>query len=493
MRRHRYCQKNCVPDVAIGIIALAFTSYAAAAQDCPEREYGWTRTIGGKGFDSARAVAVDAQDNVYVCGEFTDKVDFDPTEQKDKRRSKGENDAFVSKYAPNGDYLMAMTIGSDGFDSASDLALHSSEGFVVVGDFDGRVDFDPGDGKIKREARGVREAFACRYSQDFVFDWVWTAGGKGEGTAANAWTVSIGRQNEVFIVGTFIGTVDFGENLGHRSSPTSRDVFVSKLADDGRPLWVSTFGGSTRDHATASATDSTGNIYITGEFTGTADFDPGEGEMLRTSNGSRDVFVLKLDSSGNLAWVRTIGGVGDDVGLALMVSDSDEAYIGGYFEDSVDFDPEGSGDVHDTGGASFHAFVTRVSADNEYRWTKTFGGSGLAYVDGIAQYADRQLVLVGGFFGAVDFDPSAGRDERLSEGKRSCYVGDWSLDGDYCSTQTFGGAALDAARGVAVDGAGAVRVVGEFGSPVVDFDPTRGKDKRRNRGVYDGFVVGLDH
>ena len=72
---------------------------------------------------------------------------------------------------------------------------------------------------------------------------------------------------------------------------------------------VSVFGGTLNDSGLSIAVDSGGNVYTTGYFEGTADFNPGTGITNLTSAGYKDVFVSKLDSSGELIWAKSFGGI----------------------------------------------------------------------------------------------------------------------------------------------------------------------------------------
>ncbi len=79
-----------------------------------------------------------------------------------------------------------------------------------------------------------------------------------------------------------------------------------KLDSSGELVWAKSLGGSSHDQAMDVASDDSGNVYILGRFKGTADFDPGLGVSNLTSNGAFDVFIVKLNSSGDFSLGKVI-------------------------------------------------------------------------------------------------------------------------------------------------------------------------------------------
>ena len=107
--------------------------------------------------------------------------------------------------------------------------------------------------------------------------------------------------------------------------------------------WAKQLGGVGSENSYAIAVDANGNVYTTGYFWLTTDFDPGIGTYNLTSAGLYDIFVSKLDASGNFIWAKQIGGTSNDVGFSITVDANGNIYTTGYFRDTVDFDP---GPVH---------------------------------------------------------------------------------------------------------------------------------------------------
>ena len=120
-------------------------------------------------------------------------------------------------------------------------------------------------------------------------------------------------------------------------------------------------GGPSQDFGIGVAVDAAGNVYTTGSFKGTVDFDPGAGVTNLTSAGEADVFVQKLDLSGNFVWVVGMGGPSSDLGYGVAVDAGGNVYITGYFTGTVDFDP-GAGMTNLTSVGSIDVFVLKLAA-----------------------------------------------------------------------------------------------------------------------------------
>ncbi|RJP30816.1 MAG: hypothetical protein C4547_16230 [Phycisphaerales bacterium] len=232
-----------------------------------------------------------------------------------------------------------------------------------------------------------------------------------------------------------------------------------------------------------------GEIIVAGEFRKTVDFDPtGDGDV-RRSHGGRDIFVTKLSSEGEYLWTYTAGGVEDlDRPHDVVVGDDDIVYVAGNFEDTVDFDEFGQGDVRRSAGYS-DIFVVSLASNGVYRWGVTIGGPGID--SGWAIAFDESILVAGNFDDDVDFDPGEGEDVRTSAGSLDVFVARYLADGSYAGVRTFGGELADDATGLAVDRDGNALVAGLFESLEMDFDPTVGVDPGRSNGEWDAYVVKL--
>lgn len=127
-------------------------------------------------------------------------------------------------------------------------------------------------------------------------------GGTGRGYGRSITADATGK---VYTVGYFSNTVDFDPGAGvlNLTAPGGGgfpDIFIVKIDPDGNLIWAKNMGGTSRDEGYSIAVDASGNVYTTGYFAGTSDFDPGPSVFNITSAGEDNIFVSKLDASGNL-------------------------------------------------------------------------------------------------------------------------------------------------------------------------------------------------
>ncbi|MEB3295528.1 MAG: hypothetical protein VKJ24_20435, partial [Synechococcales bacterium] len=184
--------------------------------------------------------------------------------------------------------------------------------------------------------------------------------------------------------------------------------------------------------------DLAGNVYTTGYFQGTADFDPGSSVASLTSVGEHDIYVTKSDPSGNLFWVKRIGGIGEDVAQAIRVDSAGNIYLAGGFADKVDFDPgTGVANLNATGSTSM--FVTKLDGNGNLVWAKSMEGSELGYVTSLEVDTSGNVYLTGEFSQTVDFDPGISTSPLTSKGDTDIFVSKLDSNGNFLWAKGVGG------------------------------------------------------
>jgi hypothetical protein len=203
------------------------------------------------------------------------------------------------------------------------------------------------------------DCYLSKFDPSGNFLWVKTFGAAGTDEAMGI--VITDPSNNVYITGRFTSlNCDFNPDgpVDSHSTNGGQDSFVSKFSENGNFLWAKTWGGSGDDQSRALLMDNSGYLYVAGWYANTVDFDPGSAVSSKTSNGLHDGFVSQFDSSGNINWVKTWGGAGEDDASTLALYGSNLVYTGGSFAGSVDFDPGTGVDIH-TSASGQAAYISR--------------------------------------------------------------------------------------------------------------------------------------
>lgn len=393
-------------------------------------DFQWTRTIGGGFSDHGEAVITDESDSIYIGGNYADElVDFDPGPGVDEHINYGSFDLFISKYDPNGIYKWTITWGGSEKEFFSGMTIDNNGNIYATGYFESTVDFDPGPGVDEHTSQGVRDAFLCKFNADGQFQWARTWGGDMHDMGMKLDTIG---NSEIYVLGWFGDNVDFdpGDEDELVTSSGDTDIFLSKFDADGNFCWVRTFGGADRESSDGLLVSNTSEIYITGYYSSTADFDPGPGVEEYTSKGSRDVFFCKYNTNGDYKWTRVWGGTGQDSGQEFGLDSYGNIIVTGEFMETVDFDP-GPELAEMTSNGSRDVFISKFDPDGNFIWVKTFGGMGYDECEGTSTYHLGNIFLAGSFRHTVDFDPGPGVYNAVSKGTYDVFLCKLDPDGEW--------------------------------------------------------------
>lgn len=449
------------------MFTLISVSNTAKAQS-----FQWAKQMGGVAdYDIGISIAADASGNVYTIGNFRTTADFDPGAETYNLTSAGENDVFISKLDPSGNFLWAKRIGGADNDDGLSIALDAAGNVFATGVFRLTTDFDPGAGVFDLTSAGEADIFILHLDASGNFLWAKQMGGVASDFA---FSIALDALNNVYTTGPFGDTADFDPGMGtfNLTSTGNTDNFVSKLDSSGNFLWAKQLGGTDDDDSYAIAVDANGNVYTVGTFYATADFDPGVGTYNLTAEGQYDIFISKLDASGNFAWAKRIGGAVTDEGYAIAVDVSGNVYSTGSFGGTADFDP-GAGTLNLTAIGDQDIFISTLDTSGNFLWAKQLAGTNSS--DGgrgysIALDALNNVYTTGYFTGTVDFDPGAATLNLTSAGAYDTFISKVDASGNFIWAINMGGTDGEAGRSLALDATGNIYSTGAFGG-TADFDP----------------------
>ncbi len=443
-----------------GALTSAGSSDAYIAKYDPQGNYLWGKSMGGSGADRSTGIAVDAAGNVYITGYISvSGGDFNPGGTGGSLTSAGNNDIFIAKYAPNGNYLWAKSMGGTGNEAANGIAVDAAGNIYIAGYLAvAGGDFNPGGtGGVVTATGAGDEVFLAKYDLNGNYLWAKSMGGAARDVATG---VAVDASGNVYITGsTYGGNFNPGGTGGTLTVAGGEDWFLAKYAPNGDYLWGKTMGGTSgvSEAANGVAVDATGNVYVTGYIAvGAADFNPGGTGGALTAVGTNSVVVAKYAPNGNYLWAKSLGGTGIDRGTGVAADAAGNVYITGQLSATGgDFNPGGPGGALTSAGGN-DVFIAKYALNGDYIWAKSMGGTGNDIPNRVVVDAAANVYITGYIPAAgADFNPggtggaltSAGNNDvfllKLSQGG-GCMPTASVITETACNSFTFKGTAITA-------------------------------------------------
>ncbi len=456
-------------------------------------ELDFALTWGGEAtYDRGNKVAVDINNNVYVVGIFSFAVDFDPGSSV--ALVEKHNAFFLSKFNSSGDFQWVRTWDGSAIWSEPSVATDNFGNIFVAGWYSGsEVDLDP-TRNVESYTAIQSNAFLYKFDASGNFHWLKTWGGEWWAEANDLDTDNAGN---IYIAGCFGGRADMdpGPEVAEYEASGRVDSYLLMLNSSGEFRWVQTWGGEggegvEREAAYDVKFGPDGNLYVTGAYNGSVDFDPSSSWDGHESLGCTDAYFSKLDADGNQVWTKTWGGEGEDFGYSLGFDGVGNIYVGGFWGERVAFNPARLRERRQAANVR-SVFLTKFDSDGNHQWARGWGTSMEEDDIGIAVSSDGSVGLAGKFFLNGDL-----RDEITEEEYTDLYLlriimCGFDADGNLtmtCPLERFG---PSYGRDVALDSTGSYYITGAYDHSV-DFDPEFGwqnVDERTTAGNLDIFLI----
>jgi hypothetical protein len=375
----------------------------------------WARKFSTGGSGTPYSLATDASNNIIIGGD----------------KSSNNRDGFVSKYDANGNLTWSISIGGTNKDVVYGVQTDDAKFIYVTGYFSNTVDFDPGAGTYTLSSKGGRDIFLAKYDSTGKLRWAFNTGGPIS-TAYEEGGQDIAISGaDIYLTGNFEGLADFDASAGTGTlqSNGSLDMFIAKYDTSGSFIWAKSMGSNNKhDFSYALDLDASDNIYITGGFEETVDFDPSAASFTLASLSvlAQDIFVAKYNSSGLFQWAFQVGGNTsvDDHAFDIDVTPSGDIYICGEVWGPADFDPSPA--TYNINPSNDQIFFARYTNTGALTWAFDIGStSGNGSADngyGVHCASTGSVYVTGDYSGTADFNPLAGTATLSSSGS-DAFVG----------------------------------------------------------------------
>lgn len=438
-------------------LALLTSSFVAHAQ-----AFAWASPVG---YGVSKAVAVDAQGNVYACGNVNEPVDFDPGpgEALSPAGSGVNGDIYVVKYSNDGDYLWHYLAGGSGTEIAKNVAVDGNGDVLVTGYFNSYFDWDMGPDTVA-PGSGNSDCFVLKLSSAGQFGWVQYITGPGEDQDHG---LAVDAANNVYVTGMTSANVSFGDGdtTLHFGGGTW-DGYYAKYSAAGSFLWAKSITGSgmQRPFSVACAGD---RLYLFGSCKGSTTVN-GTHTLTLPSNPMA-TYLCKTDTAGEVLWLKNQSAVGDMSGEVVRATDS-SVYVFAAFRGTVDADP-GAGVLELVPPSPTYpqTLFARLDTSGNAVWARQLQGN--IHFDCVGDLAlDPQggVVVTCAIAQTQDYDSGPGETILAPLQANDVFTAQYTANGDFQwvrmvnSPETF-----DTSNGVAVDPLGNVFMTGTFSDTAV--------------------------
>ena len=447
---------------------------------------GWAARIASAGIDIGHGIATDTSGNVFVTGEY--RAALTVFNQGPSGTSGttlpyvGAQDCFVAKYSSAGAVLWAARIvgGAATTDTGKGIATDPSGNVFVTGFHQAAVTIynqgPSGSGVVTLPLVGSFDCFIAKYSSAGAVLWAAriAAGSTDQGNA-----IATDTSGNVLVTGYYTGVLTvYNQGPSGTAGTTlsnvgSGDCFVAKYSSAGAVLWaarIASAGPAQTDIGFGIATDPSGNVLVTGYYSGELTiYNQGPTGTAGTtlSAGGIDCFIAKYSSAGAVLWAAQIAGTGTDIGQGIATDPSGNVLVTGYYGAAVTIynqGPSGSGVVTLPYAVGFECFIAKYSSAGAVLWAaRIASGGGIG--NAIATDASGNVLVTGYYSAAVTISnqgPSGSGVVTLpfSGTGSDCFVAKYSSAGAVLWGARIASTGDDRGQGIAIDPLGNVLVTG---------------------------------
>jgi len=436
---------------------LIFISYISYSQVYLHNAYDFDSS--GNPFKpliAGQSITTGKTGDYYITGSFVDTANFNFASNNNPLILNSYNwrDAFVVKYDKLTNYpIWAYQIG--GYNSngwlANSIAVSTAETstneMYIAGNYKYTIDCDQSSNTFNLTSSGNNDVFICKISSSGVstsFVWAKSIGGIEDD---NVKSIAVDKNDNIYIIGTFSGNVDFNAdpNISYNLFSQKNSTFICKYSSNGNFLWAKNFSPTSylgECKAESIKIDRSGNIYSLGYFSDMVDFDPGNNTFNITALNNDQAFICKLNSSGNFLWAQSIEAATGNV--KFNIDSLDNVIIAGNYNGNPDFDA-GSGVVNLTPIYNQTAFfILKIDSNGNFMWVKGMGAGASNNCKEVQTDKYNNIYLLG-FFGSnssssflTDFDPNNGVYNLTPEGLTDIFILKIDSAGNFVWARNFG-------------------------------------------------------
>ncbi|NGF74823.1 T9SS type A sorting domain-containing protein [Fluviicola sp. SGL-29] len=327
-------------------------------------------------------VQTDAAGNIYIYGLFSETVEFGST----TLTSSGATDLFLCKLDSNGNVIWAKKYGNSGYDIGYNGNMEVDDnGNVYIG---ARFQVSITIGSTTYNSAGAEDLIFMKINTAGNVVWSKKFGGIGKDENHG---IAIDASGNSYYVGSFANTVAFGSTS--LTATGSSDFYIVKLGPTGDVIWAKKMNSTGSGTGIGIELTDDGIVYVSGTFMGTLSF--GGFSVSSSSSSNIDAVFSKLDTNGNVLWLKKVGSTVNAYNSCLAVKPDGNIVLSGEFTGTS---------VAGSSAGSFDVYISEYTPAGSFVWAKKFGSTGGDLNRSLAVGPDNAIYVGGSFTGTVSFD-----------------------------------------------------------------------------------------
>lgn len=384
----------------------------------------------------------------------------------------------------------AVGIGGPNDDQGELIEVDSLGNTYTVGVFQLTVDFDPGLGVYNLTSAGSDDIFILKLDASGSFAW---AKRIGDAYGDQVTAMALDGNDNILLTGGFSGMVDFdpGPGVYNLGSTNTGGCFILKLNTSGEFVWAKGFTATNIINGSCIKTDTTGNVYLSGIFAGTVDFDPGVGVFNLSTTSSGEMYFAKYDSMCSFIWAKMVTGGDAEDPLVMDLDNNGNIIISGQFSGTADFDP-GTATLYLTSNGWTDIFLSKYNHQGDFIWAKSVGGNDWDHPSGLDIDSDGNVYYSGMFSSdSIDCDPGPDTCMFVPSGSYTAFVSKLDGAGNFIWAKNMGHLNISWRQSIRLDNAANIYCIGSF-QDTLDFDPGIGVFNLASNGSLDICLFSLN-
>jgi hypothetical protein len=324
------------------------------------------------------------------------------------------------------------------------------------------------------------------------FNWVVTHSPGNASSYSSVKNISSDPAGNIYVTGGFGGTVDFDPGPGMQNfNSPGLGLYMQKLDPAGQLSWVNTFTSAGSITAKKIKYHNS-RIYATGSYFQTIDFDPGPGNTSINASRYADAYICKYDVNGNLLWAKTLGDSAAVSANDVFCDASGNVISGGHFIERGDFDP-GTASYYITPAGTFDVYISKLDSNGNFVWAKSFPGLGSEFLDAMDMDANGNIYLCVSFSSSFDADPGlASAMMNTTSPTGATAIIKLDPNGNFLWAEQFGEGTAGYMNCYSISAsASGATAVTGFYQGDADFDPSAATAMHTASGASDGFLLKL--